>query len=375
MSEIKKLYKYPEIGKLERELDQIIKFLNDNNITINELKTIVNKLQQQSGGSGITIVGEKYPPVDADKFIFQDSVQSFQYVTITWQQLKSFFALASHNHSKSQITDLNEGLVGTKDVNESAIGNNKILFYNSTSDKLEYKELKEGLVGTKDVDESAIGNNKILFYNSVSGKLEYKILNEGLVGTKDVDESAIGNNKILVYNSTTGKLEYQTNSSSPNPVIGNVVQSALAISTSYVDLINKTASIVAGDFLYCEVYGRAYNNSGSNRTFRIRLDFGGSLLELIAPAALTTANYSPIRVMFTISVLSASETIVTGYWTQIAALGSGVSAALSGAVSMAWLSIAANRTGSQTIKIQMMSSGTGTQDFSGGSVIRRYGAA
>ncbi len=162
MSKIKRQFKYPEIPKFERELDSIIKFLNDNSISITTLQEIVKKLQQQGGGGGITIVGSKNPPVNADKFIFQDSSQSFNYVTITWQQLKT-------------LIDENKGLVGTKEVDETNIGNNKTLVYNSTSQKLEYITNNGGLVGTKEVDETNIGNNKILVFNSSLDKLLYEI--------------------------------------------------------------------------------------------------------------------------------------------------------------------------------------------------------
>lgn len=36
------------------------------------------------------------------------------------------------------------------------------------------KIVEKGLVGTKEVDESAIDDGKILAYNSIKGKLEYQ---------------------------------------------------------------------------------------------------------------------------------------------------------------------------------------------------------
>jgi hypothetical protein len=48
------------------------------------------------------------------------------------------FTPSTHTHTKSAITDLNEGLVGTKEVNEAAIADEKILEYDTTTGKLIY---------------------------------------------------------------------------------------------------------------------------------------------------------------------------------------------------------------------------------------------
>lgn len=54
------------------------------------------------------------------------------------QNKPSVFPPGTHSHSKADITDLNEGLVGTKEVNETDIANTKILQYDSTLGKLVY---------------------------------------------------------------------------------------------------------------------------------------------------------------------------------------------------------------------------------------------
>lgn len=50
----------------------------------------------------------------------------------------------AHTHVAADVTDLNEGLVGTKDVDETSIADDKILVYDSTSGKLLYEAKPSG---------------------------------------------------------------------------------------------------------------------------------------------------------------------------------------------------------------------------------------
>ncbi|HPP10261.1 MAG TPA: hypothetical protein PLK41_04650, partial [Defluviitoga tunisiensis] len=107
------------------------------------------------------------------------------------------------------------GLVGNKEVDESNLGDDKILVYKSALDKLTYETKPSGsgtdekVKATSTDPQAGYLNEKIddNHFEIVDNKLKIKT---GKVGTKEVDETDIGNDKILVYNTTTDKLEYQT---------------------------------------------------------------------------------------------------------------------------------------------------------------------
>lgn len=66
---------------------------------------------------------------------------------ITWANITgkpSVFPPEGHTHTSSDITDLNEGLVGTKEVDETSIADERILEYDTTSGKLIYVDKPTG---------------------------------------------------------------------------------------------------------------------------------------------------------------------------------------------------------------------------------------
>ena len=96
--------------------------------------------------------------------------------------------------------------VGTKTVDEANIGDGKVLTYSTSAGKLVYATPDVGRVGTLTVDEGALGDNKVLAYSVTSGKLVYKNLPS--LGTHEVDETNIADGRVLAYSATSGKLEY-----------------------------------------------------------------------------------------------------------------------------------------------------------------------
>ncbi len=77
---------------------------------------------------------------------FTQAVQSI----ISWGNISgkpSTFTPSAHTHTVSDITDINEGLVGTKEVDEADIADNKILVYDSVSGKLIYEAKPTGSGG------------------------------------------------------------------------------------------------------------------------------------------------------------------------------------------------------------------------------------
>lgn len=67
------------------------------------------------------------------------------------------FPPEAHTHSTSEITGLNEGLVGTKQVDETALGDDKILVYKTASSKLEYEAKPSGATDTDAIHISEAG--------------------------------------------------------------------------------------------------------------------------------------------------------------------------------------------------------------------------
>ena len=67
------------------------------------------------------------------------------------------------------------------------------------------------LLKLDDVDTGAIGNGKVLSYNSSTGKLVFTTASSGasnLSDLDDVDTSSLADDSIMQYNSSTGKFEF-----------------------------------------------------------------------------------------------------------------------------------------------------------------------
>ena len=67
------------------------------------------------------------------------------------------------------------------------------------------------LLKLDDVDTGAIGNGKVLSYNSSTGKLVFTTASSGasnLADLSDVDTSSLADDSIMQYNSSTGKFEF-----------------------------------------------------------------------------------------------------------------------------------------------------------------------
>jgi len=115
--------------------------------------------------------------------------------------------------------------IGTKEVDEVNIGDDKVLVYKAASDKLEYEDKTlgvavssvEGTTGDIDLVEgngiasiSKTGDNEITIEAEVTqAELDAVDAKTGMVASKTVDESNIDSDKILVYKDASGKLEYE----------------------------------------------------------------------------------------------------------------------------------------------------------------------
>ena len=65
------------------------------------------------------------------------------------------------------------------------------------------------LLKLDDIDTGAIGDGKVLSYNSGTGKLQFVTGGAGaLADLTDVDDTDLANDSIMQYNSTSGKFEF-----------------------------------------------------------------------------------------------------------------------------------------------------------------------
>jgi len=66
------------------------------------------------------------------------------------------------------------------------------------------------LLNLDDIDTGAIGDGKVLSYNSSTGKLQFVTSSGGgaLTDLTDVDDTDLANDSIMQYNSTSGKFEF-----------------------------------------------------------------------------------------------------------------------------------------------------------------------
>ena len=152
MNEVKKNYNFPEVKDLDKEFESLIKQLN------RELKLIYKNQQTQTGGSG-------YIELRTDS----GYIQWRNDPNGTWQNLVSLASLQGAPGApgaglptggavgqiikKKSLTDydtewanLNEGKVGSKTVNESSIGNDKILVYKTAGDEFVFEAKPTGSV-------------------------------------------------------------------------------------------------------------------------------------------------------------------------------------------------------------------------------------
>lgn len=155
MNEVKKNYNFPEVKDLDKEFESLIKQLN------RELKLIYKNQPTQTGGSG-------YVELRTDS----GYIQWRNDPNGTWQNLVSLASLQgapgtpgapgaglptggavgqiikkkSLTDYDTEWTNLNEGKVGSKTVNESSIGNDKILVYKTAGDEFVFEAKPTGSV-------------------------------------------------------------------------------------------------------------------------------------------------------------------------------------------------------------------------------------
>ncbi len=131
--------------------------------------------------------------------------------------------------------------------------------------------------------------------------------------------------------------------------------------TAYETLVSKTLTIASGDTVRIRAFGRIINNSGANRTYTWKATVGTLSVEF-ADGAVTTfgANSAPFRIEGDFAIKTTSLAEGTAELRRVVPVGKGTGAAGSAnTYRMAWNDSTSDQTGSQTVKLECKSDGTG----------------
>lgn len=155
--------------------------------------------------------------------------------------------------------------------------------------------------------------------------------------------------------------------SSPVKFADAPINAVAANSTTLVDLVSKTVTVAAGDTIEIELTGTILNNSGATRTYTFEAElgaFGITCLDGTTVAASAT-NRAPItlRAVFAVKDSSTAAGTLVSQRSAPGAADTGLSIATT-TYRHAWHTSASNLTGSQAIKLRVLSSAaTATQTF------------
>ncbi len=155
--------------------------------------------------------------------------------------------------------------------------------------------------------------------------------------------------------------------SSPVKFADAPILAVAANSTTLVDLVSKTVTVTAGDTIEIELTGTILNNSGATRTYTFEAELGAFSVTCIdgTTIAASATNRAPIKLRAVYAVKSTTEAAVTIFAEHSApgAADTGLSIATT-TYRQAWHTSASNLTGSQAVKLRVLSSAaTATQTF------------
>lgn len=137
-------------------------------------------------------------------------------------------------------------------------------------------------------------------------------------------------------------------------------------STTLVDLVSKTVTVTAGDTIEIELEGTITNNSGATRTYTFEAELGAFGVTCVDGTTVPAGtNRAPIKLRAVYAIKSSTDAGVVFYTERAGTTpaDTGVSIATT-SYRHAWNTSASNFTGSQAIKLRVLSSAaTATQTF------------
>lgn len=123
------------------------------------------------------------------------------------------------------------------DVDDTDLSDGRVLYYNATTQKFQFKDISTSLVGLTDVDATDLADGKVPVFNATSNKFEFELPSNNLVDLLDVDATDLADGKVPVFNGTSNKFEFELPS---NNLVDLLDVDATGLSNSVVPIFNTS---------------------------------------------------------------------------------------------------------------------------------------